>query len=156
LLKYLACLIGLFAIIAVAPARGEAPANQAPAQQDKAQAGSQELQTPPDGKQQPTLTSPPVAQTVNVGQTATFTVAAIGAISYQWRKSGVNVAGATSASYTTPATVALDNGAAFSVVVSNSSGSVTSADATLTVKVHPAVSQLRSILSLRSHCWSWL
>jgi hypothetical protein len=105
LLKYLARLIGLFAIIAVAPARGEAPANQGPAQkQDKAQAGSQ-LQTPLNGKQQPTITSPLIAQTVNVGQTATFTVAATGADSYQWRKSGANVAGATSASYTTPATV---------------------------------------------------
>jgi hypothetical protein len=136
LLKYLACLIGLFAIIAVAAARGEAPANQAPAQQDKAQAGSQELQTPPDGKQQPTITSPPVAQTVNVGQTASFAVTATGAdLHYQWTKNRDNIVDAQSPSYTTPPTVAADNGVVFSVVVSNNSGSVKSANATLTVIV---------------------
>ena len=54
-------------------------------------------------------------------------------LGYQWRKNGANVSGATSSSYTTPATTTADNGAQFSVVVSNSAGSVTSNNATLTV-----------------------
>src|SRR5207245_1341094 len=54
-------------------------------------------------------------------------------LSYQWRKNGTAISGATSASYTTPATTTADNGAQFTVVVSNSAGSVTSNAATLTV-----------------------
>src|SRR5207248_2515823 len=53
--------------------------------------------------------------------------------SYQWQKNGANIAGATSASYVTPATTSSDNGATFDVVVSNSAGTVTSNAATLTV-----------------------
>jgi potassium-dependent mechanosensitive channel len=50
LLKYLACLIGLFALVAIAPARGEAPAKQAPVQkQDKAQ-GPAQKQGPAQGQ----------------------------------------------------------------------------------------------------------
>jgi hypothetical protein len=83
----------------------------------------------------PTITSQPASQTVTAGQPATFSVVASGTapLSYQWRKNGSNVSGATSASYTTPATTATDGGSQFSVVVSNSTGSVTSANATLTV-----------------------
>jgi len=51
----------------------------------------------------------------------------------QWQKGGTAISGATASSYTTPATLSSDNGAAFVVVVSNGAGSVTSAAATLTV-----------------------
>ena len=54
-------------------------------------------------------------------------------LSYQWRTNGVNIAGATKASYTTPPTTAGDNGALFAVTVSNLAGSVTSNNAILTV-----------------------
>jgi hypothetical protein len=54
-------------------------------------------------------------------------------MSYQWRKNAANVSGATAANYTTPATTMADNAAKFDVVVSNSAGSTTSAQATLTV-----------------------
>jgi hypothetical protein len=83
----------------------------------------------------PTIAAQPTSQIVIAGQTATFTVAATGTapLSYQWLKSNANIGGATSASYTTPATIAGDNGAKFDVIVSNSAGSVTSAMATLTV-----------------------
>src|SRR5713101_7641188 len=69
------------------------------------------------------------------GQPETFSVAASGTapLSYQWRKNGTAISGATSASYTTPATTTADNAAQFTVVVSNTAGSVTSNDATLNV-----------------------
>jgi hypothetical protein len=51
----------------------------------------------------------------------------------QWRKNGAAISGATSSSYTSPATISSDNGAQFTVLVSNSAGSVTSNAATLTV-----------------------
>ena len=54
-------------------------------------------------------------------------------LSYQWRENGVNIPGAKKASYTTKKTTSADNGALFSVIVTNSIGSVTSNDATLTV-----------------------
>lgn len=83
----------------------------------------------------PNITGQPTAKTVTVGQTATFTVVATGTatLTYQWRKNDVNIVGATSASYTTPATVSANNGATYRVVVSNSYGSITSNAATLTV-----------------------
>ena len=83
----------------------------------------------------PSITSQPTSQTVTAGQTASFSVTATGTapLSYQWRKNGVNITGATSASYTTPATTTADSGSSFSVVVTNSAGSATSSNATLTV-----------------------
>ena len=83
----------------------------------------------------PTITTPPASRTVTAGQTATFTVVAAGTapLGYQWLKNGANISGATSASYTTPATATTDSGTTFDVVVSNTAGSVTSSAATLTV-----------------------
>ena len=84
----------------------------------------------------PSITSQPVSQTVVAGQTATFSVTASGtSLKYQWKKNGTAIGGATSATYTTPAAAATDSGTQFSVVVSNSTGSVTSSAATLTVNV---------------------
>jgi len=49
-------------------------------------------------------------------------------LSYQWNKGGAAITGATSASYTTPATVAAtDNGTTFTVTVSNSRGASSAA-----------------------------
>ena len=83
----------------------------------------------------PTIASQPASQIVTAGQTATFSVTASGTapLSYQWLKNSANIGGATAASYTTPPTIAGDNGAKFDVVVSNSVGSITSAMARLTV-----------------------
>ncbi|MFA5344584.1 MAG: hypothetical protein WC381_11575, partial [Kiritimatiellia bacterium] len=83
----------------------------------------------------PAIAVQPAGKAVTVGQTAAFSVTATGQapLAYQWRKNGTNIAGATASSYTTPATVAGDNGAKFSVVVTNTLGSATSANATLTV-----------------------
>src|SRR6266568_2852209 len=92
-----------------------------------------------DGPVAPYLTTQPANQTVTAGQTATFSVAATGTapLSYQWQKNGANIAGATSASYTMPATTTADSGSTFVVVVSNSAGTATSTAATLTVNPAP-------------------
>lgn len=89
----------------------------------------------PPAKQAPVVTTNPADQTITQGQTATFTVVASGAapLAYQWQRGATPIAGATAASYTTPATIAGDSGATFAVVVSNSVGSVTSASGLLTV-----------------------
>jgi hypothetical protein len=83
----------------------------------------------------PSIVTQPANQTVSAGQTATFSVVAAGTapFTYQWQRNNANIAGATFASYTTPATSAADNGAAFRVIVTNSVNSVTSNSATLTV-----------------------
>ncbi len=82
----------------------------------------------------PVITTQPLARTAIAGETATFTVVASGAgLSYQWSKDGAAIAGATSASYTTPALVLGDDGAEYTVTVANADGEVTSDPAGLTV-----------------------
>ena len=83
----------------------------------------------------PTITTQPSSKTITAGQTATFSVVAAGTspMTYQWRKNGTAITGATSISYTTPAEITSDTNAQFSVTVTNSAGTVTSATATLMV-----------------------
>ncbi len=83
----------------------------------------------------PTITAQPLNAAVGVGQAATFNVAVTGspAPAFQWRRDGSAIAGADASSYTTPPAALADNGAVFSVVVSNSQGSVTSTGASLSV-----------------------
>lgn len=83
----------------------------------------------------PAIKTQPHDQTVIAGQTANFSVKATGKspLSYQWQKNGSAISGATAANYTTPATTLADSGTQFSVVVTNSLGSATSSNATLTV-----------------------
>jgi hypothetical protein len=85
----------------------------------------------------PSIAAQPTNQTVTVGQTATFSVTATGTtpLSYQWQKGATAITGATSASYTTPATTTSDNGTQYRVVVSNSMGNATSNSVTLSVNV---------------------
>ena len=87
----------------------------------------------------PGFTIQPANQTVTVGHAATFsvTVTGTGPFTYQWQKNSANISGATTSTYTTPATVSGDSGTTFRVVVSNSAGSATSASATLTVDPAP-------------------
>lgn len=84
----------------------------------------------------PTILTPPADVTVSVGQSASFSVAVTGSapFTYQWRRNGVAIVGATAASYTTLASVLADDGALFSVVVGNASAATaTSSSARLTV-----------------------
>ena len=75
----------------------------------------------------PTVITQPVSQTVHEWQSASFTVAATGyPLSYQWRKDGENIAGATNATYRQTDTPIHQTGAAYTVVVSNFVGTVTS------------------------------
>lgn len=87
----------------------------------------------------PTITTPPQSTTAQVGQSASFSVVAAGTapLAYQWLRNGVPIAGATLAGYTTGTLAAGDDGAVFSVTVTNSAGSSTSAPATLTVTTPP-------------------
>jgi alpha-tubulin suppressor-like RCC1 family protein len=80
------------------------------------------------------ITTQPTAQTVIAGNTATFSVVATGSapLTYQWSKDGVAISGATAASYALAATTAANAGS-YTVLITNSVGSVTSAPATLTV-----------------------
>jgi hypothetical protein len=89
----------------------------------------------------PTISVGPVSTSVPVGGTAVFTVLANGSppLAYQWRRNGANIAGQTQATLSVTATQA-DNGARYSVVVSNAAGSVTSNDAVLTVAATGGVS----------------
>ena len=83
----------------------------------------------------PSITTQPASETVSTGQTATFSVTVSGQapFSYQWRKNGRAINGATSAAYTTPAVAASDSRSQFTVVTSNSAGDATSDAAILTV-----------------------
>ncbi len=83
----------------------------------------------------PSISVAPASQTVLAGQTATFTVVATGTppLTYQWEKNGAAIPGATSSSYTTPATSTSDSGSTFTVVITNAVGTITSLTFTLTV-----------------------
>jgi len=84
----------------------------------------------------PTIATQPANLNVPVGDNASFIVAADGTapLSYQWRRSGANLPGATNATLGLPGVTVGQTGS-YSVVVSNSAGSVTSSVATLTVYV---------------------
>jgi hypothetical protein len=80
----------------------------------------------------PVITSQPAGVTVSPGQSVTFSVSASGATSYQWQVNGVAIAGATSSTLVIASAQAANSGA-YTVVVSNGSGSVTSSAANLTL-----------------------
>lgn len=78
----------------------------------------------------PVITAHPLSQTVDQWNGASFAVAAVsnngGTLSYQWRKGGQPLTGATSTSYAIPAVSGSDAGA-YDVLVSNTlNGTVTS------------------------------
>jgi len=96
----------------------------------------------------PSITDQPANQTVVASHTATFSVAASGIppLRFQWMKNGRSVSGATSASYTTPATTTSDSGTRYAVVVTDSIDTVESKAATLTVTAPGQISASTSNL----------
>lgn len=88
----------------------------------------------------PVITVQPLSQTVLIGDSVTFDVKATSGtkLSYQWRKEGVSIAGATDSAYTIAA-VSLADAGDYSVKVINAGGYVISSNATLTVLAPPEI-----------------
>jgi alpha-tubulin suppressor-like RCC1 family protein len=86
----------------------------------------------------PTIVTQPAAVIVTAGDTATFAVgvSGTGPLTFQWRKDGADIAGATSAAVTLVNVAAGDAGR-YSVVVANGAGTATSTDASLQVATTP-------------------
>jgi formylglycine-generating enzyme required for sulfatase activity len=84
--------------------------------------------------QAPTLAAQPAGGTVTEGNPVEFSVTAAGTgpLSYQWKKGGADIAGATEAVYRIASATKADAGG-YTVTVSNALGSVTSEPATLAV-----------------------
>jgi hypothetical protein len=81
----------------------------------------------------PAITTAPVATNAVLGGSATFSIVATGTgNSYQWRKDNVAIPGATAATYTIAAVTASSAGS-YTVVVTNTFGSVTSTAVPLTL-----------------------
>jgi len=82
------------------------------------------------------ISAQPISQSLNAGTAATFTVAATGTapLTYQWRKDGTPILGATTASLTLSSAQSSD-AAAYAVVVTNVAGSSTSSAAILSVNL---------------------
>ena len=90
----------------------------------------------PDTPSAPVITMQPGDAMVMAGTTAMFAVTTSGGtapVTYQWKRNGVAISGATSATYTTPATLVSDTGSKYSVDVVNPIATVPSNDALLTV-----------------------
>ena len=88
----------------------------------------------------PVIITQPQSQVLNQGANVTFTVrtAGPGPQTYQWRFNNATIAGATSTNLDRN-NVQSNNQGVYTVVVSNSSGSVTSAPAVLTVRTPPVI-----------------
>ena len=86
----------------------------------------------------PAITSHPASQTVAAGGTATFSVSASGnpAPTFQWQKDGVDIPGATSATYVI-AGVTLGDAGSYTATANNLADSAVSNAATLTVVAAP-------------------
>lgn len=83
----------------------------------------------------PTIVAQPVDAFTIMGLAASFSVTVTGSapITYVWQRNGVDIPGATNNPYTTPPTLATDDGAGYRCIVSNPYGEVASDVATLTV-----------------------
>lgn len=97
----------------------------------------------------PAITAPPQSHQVIAGTAATFSVSATGGgLSYQWKRNGIAITGATTSNYT-----AADIGASatgdYTVDVINSAGSITSAPATLRIVTTGDVGRITN-LAIRS------
>jgi glucose/arabinose dehydrogenase len=90
------------------------------------------------GAAPPGITAQPASRTTAPGTSVTFSVRASGTppLRYQWQRNGANITGATAQDYTIAAVLQADSGVRFRAVVANDFGSVTSAEAVLTVSTN--------------------
>lgn len=87
----------------------------------------------------PAITAQPASATVAPGATITLSATVVGsAITYQWRKNGTAIAGATNATLTL-AVVQPGDAGSYDVVAGNGLGTVTSGAATLTILLPPII-----------------
>jgi hypothetical protein len=107
----------------------------------------------------PQISVQPADQTALVGSTAAFSVTATGTgLAYQWQSSPngstwADISGANNTTLSLPALTTTDNGKRVRVVVSNSTGSITSAAALLTVNAAsaaPVVSTAPASISVQA------
>ncbi len=100
----------------------------------------------------PTISVHPAHATVVLGQNATLSVSAApagsGTLTYQWRKYGIAISGATAAAYTIPAATLLDAGY-YDVVVSQGAASLVSNSAR--VDALPVAAAYASVLRPRAN-----
>src|SRR5436190_14559824 len=92
------------------------------------------------GSPPPVINVHPLSQSVLLNDSVTFIVSASSGttLSYQWQKNGANISGATLSNYTI-VNVQTNDQATYKVKVTNSGGTVTSSNATLTVLVPPVI-----------------
>jgi hypothetical protein len=88
-----------------------------------------------DGIVRPTIKTSPASQSINNGDSVTFSVSAAGTgpLTYQWQQNGADIPGATSSSYTLYSAPLSGNAALFRCIVGNAAGLIASAPATLSV-----------------------
>jgi C1A family cysteine protease len=97
----------------------------------------------------PSITQQPQSIRVQPGLAATFSVTATGSspMFCQWRKNGVNLAGATNTTHAISSVHAPDAGI-YSVVVTNAYGTAVSSNASLTLSAVSGIVYLRSTVSI--------
>jgi hypothetical protein len=95
------------------------------------------------------ISAQPLAQSITVGSTLSLSVTATGSgtLTYQWKKDGVAISGATSASYSKSGLTTADAGL-YTVVITGANGSVTSDPAK--VEVTEVFNGYLAALSVRS------
>jgi len=104
----------------------------------------------------PAFTLQPSSQVINAGQTFTLTVAVTGtpAPGLQWKKNGVAISGATSASLTV-VDLAGSSVGTYTAVATNSVGSATSTGATITLAIAATAPGRLTAVSVRSISAPW-
>jgi hypothetical protein len=105
----------------------------------------QEFEAYPPITTAPTIVTQPQSATVMAGDAVTLTVSAAGGQTFQWRKNGADLPGATGFAYSLP-DVKLSDAGTYTVVVSNDFGSATSNPAQLTVTPAPAYANVREAI----------
>jgi subtilase family serine protease len=105
----------------------------------------------------PAISAQPASIAVFPGQTPIFAVGATGtpAPMYQWQKNGTNISGATGSGYAIASAQPSDAGA-YSVVVFNSQGTVTSNTASLTFNGPPSITTQPASLTVSAGASSTL